>query len=779
MRSRLAAPMVMILAVVAGGCAGTRPMVTIDLATLPLDRVVNGAVHEGSGESIPCRVFSKGQPVVLSVDRWWGDGDTPPQGRTYLAVVRYRDTVDQPVRFLSYAGLARYDGASEMHRFGGYGDGQWKTARVPLPWDMLLSLPSAEGRVRLGIDSPGGDLPVASIEIVDADADAERRYNAQTRDWIRRVQAHLRAPDREAEHPVIPSDMVDQAIVPYVRSYMAVILPPSAPQAGQAGAVIRVQIAQNEYEPATFAVYAAKQNLTNVTFEVGALTGANGTLPAAIDQGTVEYCLTASGRSSTVALAAQRIWPAHPVDIPAERSHWFWITLKTEPATCRPGRYTGTVTVNADQGRATLPLEVEVLPITLLTMDQAGLLLGGCTSGLVPAHEMDVLREHNFNMINIWYPGVAPGLTIRDGKMSLDFELMDHWMAQARKHGLGPMVWFLGGSPYRYPQTMSIEREIYIALHEGEGTHKELYAQFTKLAATEANRGKTLPEVEPYYRQWVAEVWQHAKQHDWPELIMTPFDEPASWAQGPNYPLPEGAGPHIIGPGPWIKSHFKYACKLMRDAAPGMRIYASIHHNHVPRADGTLPRTRHGIMREGEVFIEDSDCFCTNAISEDPKLGDKVRAAGKAFWQYSGTGSAGLPDRARFTFGFFFNAFDSRGSLVWAYDWGTGFDTSSGNNWMFAWRTPLDVITSPYYEGMREAWDDRRYVETLKSLANQHQVDISAFLAKLAADGAALRGPGGRDTVYDFWAQPKDMAVIDELRQRVAAKILELPPSAR
>ena len=52
--------------------------------------------------------------------------------------------------------------------------------------------------------------------------------------------------------------------------------------------------------------------------------------------------------------------------------------------------------------------------------------------------------------------------------MTLDFRFMDHWMKQARASGIQAFVWFLGGVPYGYPRTLSIEREIYIALHEGE-----------------------------------------------------------------------------------------------------------------------------------------------------------------------------------------------------------------------------------------------------------------------------------------------------------------------
>ena len=183
------------------------------------------------------------------------------------------------------------------------------------------------------------------------------------------------------------------------------------------------------------------------------------------------------------------------------------------------------------------------------------------------------------------------------------------------------------------------------------------------------------------------------------------------------------------------------------------------------------------------MFLKDIDVFCTNAIGEDETLGEQVRDAGKIFWQYSGIGS-GMPDQGRYTFGFYFNAFNSRGSLNWAYNWGVRFDTTEGSNWVQAWYTPLDVIPSPYYEGLREGWDDRRYIETLKALAKQKNVSVNLFLARIAEQGRNLRGQGGRDTVYDFYEQATRVEAMDELRAKVAEKILEIlrigavPPQA-
>jgi hypothetical protein len=310
-------------------------------------------------------------------------------------------------------------------------------------------------------------------------------------------------------------------------------------------------------------------------------------------------------------------------------------------------------------------------------------------------------------------------------------------MATAKARGMEAMVWFLGGNPTGYPQTLSIERELYRVMY---GTAEPYIDLVTR------EKGTIPAVVKPLYTQWLREVWQHARQHAWPELIFTPFDEPAKWTQDRG------------GAGTWIRSHFEEACALIRQAAPGAKIYGSMHHAH------------------GIVFLPVLDIFCTNAIDEDEQLGEKVRRAGKEFWQYRGgtAGAAGRPDLARSTFGFFFNAYDSRGHLVWAYNWGARFDTSRGRHWLMAWPTPFDVIPTPFYEGLREGLDDRRYVETLKRLAQERGVEITDFLAALDAEARQLGAANGQGAAGDFWLHARASRRLDQLRQRVIENILAL-----
>ena len=146
-----------------------------------------------------------------------------------------------------------------------------------------------------------------------------------------------------------------------------------------------------------------------------------------------------------------------------------------------------------------------------------------------------------------------------------------------------------------------------------------------------------------------------------------------------------------------------------------------------------------------------------------------VRQAGRDFWQYSG-GRA--PDQARFGYGFYFAAYNSRGSLHWAYNWGPGFDTTEGSNWMYAWHTPYDTIPAPLFEGIREAWDDRRVIETYKKRFLGEREPM-ALLEEILKQAAVSRTRGGRDTVSDFWTAVDDVSKLDKWRNALLDRLLK------
>ena len=127
---------------------------------------------------------------------WWGKSFRPAEGTVYDLKITYKDTATKPVVFLTHGGFAKYWGLGEVHRFGGAGDGQWKTAIVPVSWDLIcrknVPFQGPSDMTEFGIEADK-DLPIESIQIMPAAADAADRYGRETRAWIAKAQADKRA----------------------------------------------------------------------------------------------------------------------------------------------------------------------------------------------------------------------------------------------------------------------------------------------------------------------------------------------------------------------------------------------------------------------------------------------------------------------------------------------------------------------------------------------------------------------------------------------------------
>ncbi len=726
---------------------------TIDVAKVAAHDLSDGWSAVKTAGGVSYRAVAKGPRQMINFKAWWPAGSLrPPEGQVFVFEVRYKDTVKTPAVFYSHGAVGRYHSPSETHRFGGSGDGKWKTASCAVGWDQIIRLLDKREMTSVGF-STTEDLPIASMKVRKATAADAARHNAETRAWIKAVQAEKAKAVAVKPRSFLAGKKLGSVVAfpwPAMRPLMAT----DQPADKQVGAPVKIRMCLNELEGGGFGVYANGARLTNVRYEVSALRGEGGKLAADVIPRTAEYCM--AGKK----WFPQRLWPAYAVDIAKGQSHWFIFNLRTKRGQTKPGTFRGTVTVIADQGKATLPVEVEVLPVDLLTMGEAGLFMGGCVTGLLPVHDFEFSTEYNQNGINLWYAGVSPGAKIVNEKLVLDFTYLDEWMASARKRGLVGNVWFLGGNPYGFPNTMSIFRGM-AGIDTRKGRKPMGAREFNTMQSKPENRDKPMAAQRELVVEWVRQVAAHAKAKGWPEVILTPFDEPAKWIQGPG----RKSGGYrdrtdVIGTGPWIKPYFKDGCKIIREAAPDIRIYGSIHHINY--------RGKNSGMR----FMDDIDLFCTNAFGEDNRIGEKVRAAGHTLWQYSGVGGdgAGNPDRARYAFGFFFAYSDSRGSLAWAYNWGKGWDTTSGSNWMYAWHTPFDTIPAPYYEGLREAWDDRRVIETYKK-AFAKDAGAMAALKKILKEAVGSRSAGGRDTVSDFWAAADDSSKMGQWRKALLDRL--------
>ena len=337
-----------------------------------------------------------------SVPAWWGAGVRPAYGTVYMLDILYKDILSSPAVFCTDSAL-KYGRFAEVHRFGGTGDQKWKTASVPVSWDLIRK--TDKDNARFALSTGGQDLPVSKISVRLAGKDDAMNYFQETREWIAKLKQG-KYPDFKLQansNVVIAAGIKSQAIIPFVRPYVNKIGQNSAPQEGETDVPLKIRMTLDEYEPGTFGVYANGKDLKGVTYEMSDLVGAKGKLDCRVDLRTAEYIPIADRKSKKVAMSPIRLWRAYPVDIPAGFSHGFWLTLRTDPVTCKAGMYKGTVTVRSGGEKAVLPMEVEVLPVKLLTVDEINIPVGGCVPSYPPEQEMETYKEHNQRALHVFY----------------------------------------------------------------------------------------------------------------------------------------------------------------------------------------------------------------------------------------------------------------------------------------------------------------------------------------------------------------------------------------
>jgi hypothetical protein len=256
------------------------------------------------------RAVKAGGTAIVSVPVWWGEGLRPREGSSYLLQIVYKDTAKAPIRIEAFAALP---GRYQLHQIGGLNDGEWKTALIPVPWDMIARLPDTKN-TEIALAAPSGaDVPIEKISISDGNpAIDEPRWEQETREWVARVQASIKDPKQPPpQTPAIPEGKKEAKVIPFVRSYSHLIYPNSAPQEGESDATLKLKLARNELTAAQFGVYANGEDLKNVQITVAKdeFKDADGhKLKAEINLLAAEYAVTSQG------IFPQRLWPAYPVD---------------------------------------------------------------------------------------------------------------------------------------------------------------------------------------------------------------------------------------------------------------------------------------------------------------------------------------------------------------------------------------------------------------------------------------------------------------------------------
>ena len=721
---------------------------TFDLGTLPdeqFDKNAWSAPAEENGTHF--RKSLAGKSSSVRVKAWWKGGDLrPAEGEVFVFEVRYKDVLTKPAQFLTRSGIGYRFGFSRLHQFGGANDGQWKTANIPAPWDMLARMVSSIDPAQHAPEmtafavSAGVDLPLASVSVRKALPADETRFYAETRALIAAEQADARAKNPPPAVKDAPALNVPAAAFPWEpeRRLFQNCPVPSA----DIGKAVKVRMCLNQLEPGSFGVYANGAALTGVDYDAGPLTDAGGhALKATVERRTAEYALLDNQ------WVPMRLWPAYAADIPAGHSHWFYFNVETRRGETAPGVYKGKILIHSKEAKTELPLEVEVLPVDLLSMDEAGLTMFGCYDNTPPLHDIEFERRYNYGGALLWYSQFAMPMKLQDGKLVFDFTYPDDWMKGARKRGFSGAIWYLGGDSARLPGSAKV-------LIHLDSLGKKRSAEQWGIA--QKGQDHILPETRKLFVEWMRQVNAHAVDNGWLELFPTLHDEPQKWASK----------------GEWIKPFFKDGCAAMREADPRIRVYGCIHHVKGWQGKPDL----------WKVFIDDIDVYNTNAIGEDNDVGNKVRAAGtesvkkggkdKLFWQYTGLGG-GVPDTQRFSFGFHFGAFGSTGFTAWAYNWGETWDLSGrkGDLAITAWPTPCQTIPSPWMEAQREGLDDRRVIATYQKRFAKDPEALKALENVFAEVKTSRSKNSGNNKEAGFFDSADDAAKMTRWRNTLLDKL--------
>lgn len=709
------------------------------------------AAGESDGKAF--RSVIAGKRGEFSFPNWWGDTVRPPYGSIYIFEIQYQDKIKTPAIAFSFGGVATYQNPSEIHRFGGEGDGAWKTAYIPVSWDLMM-LKEGEKNIKFYIQNTDkeNELPLADIVCRKAKLPEDRiRYEAESRAWVKKQLASnaekIPAPEKTLD---LGEKYKNKVMVPFARAYYDRIERHYLPTLEEVEGRVYIRASTNEFEPGSFGVHA-QQDLKDITYQVSDFTNKDGKLDCQVQLFTMEFAPMVKKNKDKTDLyyySAERLWQAYPESLKKGENAWFWFNIKTTDGKSKPGTYEGTITITSGNIKEILPIRVDVLPVKLLTMAEAGLWNGGCVSGLTTEQELETMKDYHHNMVNLWIAGAAPGMKKGKDKVDINFYYLNDYMKNCTKNGVGRIVWFFGGNPPGFPQTLSLERELYSIYYE------KSQEDFFKILQEKEKRDKIIPEIRDIYKNFVADLIKHGDENKWPEAILTPFDEPVKYS----YPSTDKNYKFAVGTGLWTREHFIDSCNAIHEASPKTKVYISMHHNKEKSPFG----------RVGEVFIPYVDVVNTNAIDEDPNLNRKVLDKGKEFWQYGGTWGG------RYNFGFYFGVHESTGSLVWAYNWAGRFNASGKRGDQYAYNTPFGTIVTPEYEMFREAWDDRLYLKTYLISAEKKGIDTKEFFASLKKEVLENLGENTEDKVDTFYVKELDKNKLERIRSKLAQKIIDL-----
>ncbi|MCY3019591.1 MAG: hypothetical protein NTW87_11255 [Planctomycetota bacterium] len=352
--------------------------------------------------------------------------------------------------------------------------------------------------------------PVGDAEAEKALADIQRQRRGKFLERWRELK-----PAKLPAAPEFTAEEQARGFMLACRHYCEDITPYFVPKGEDRLAKLSIAATPGEKEPAVFIVCPIK-DAQKCEVQVGESTGPAGAIPAsAVTIEYVHYRYTKG--NGGIDVVPSHIVPRNYLAVEKGVPRQFWMTV-TVPESASPGKYAGTVTVSAGDGKASFPLEIEVYPFKLDSVADCGLIYAHVFS--VPSAMEDFeagirrLAEHNCNSATLGNVISVNRQLYKDtGKVAANFDRLDMAMEIMKKAGMtGPVPLF----------DMSIQGEgggnSYS--HIGLGKGRELEEQRYFDAMTELTR----------------QIDQHAREKNYLPVLMYPVTELSNDPQmGPPY----------------------------------------------------------------------------------------------------------------------------------------------------------------------------------------------------------------------------------------------------
>jgi hypothetical protein len=421
------------------------------------------------------------------------------------------------------------------------------------------------------------------------------------------------------------------------------------------------------------------------------------------------------------------------VEMPGAARAVYYLVFKTEPGT-RPGRYD--LSIKLDNAKLAVPLEVYPFRLRVNEKFFYGAFCGAEDVAITPKHLTD-LHERGFDALQFFWGSVAVGLANSDDKLVVDFSVVDRWMDEFKAAGMrGPVVWSLGNDSKSH-----LENKLASLFHlpmmpelEVDGKRK-IFADITN------------PRLNLLLKELMLAIRAHSRQKQWPELVFLIYDEPTER----------------------LMAEHEDRYRFIKSFWPELQIYG-VTMNRLEWAQS--------IAHMVDIFVSNGD------FARIRDLADKT---GKPFWLY-GSATSRTAASIRHSLAWTPWKFRAEAAWFWAYNYSAGdpyndFDgylAESTASMVWPPRQPGGpLVFSVSWEGLREATDDMRYLQTLEWMllrASGEQAD------RIRAELTTMRGsvPTGRfervqgGDAHDGVQVLSTEKYVESFRRRVAGWILGL-----